>query len=173
VVRPGPAPEHAQDRLAARDVAPTQRWRSFWATLSPQERAAASRTIASVYAEAGESYAPVRIAVVHGRFPAGVVALVIPNPLRANSLLVVLPEQTADYQSLALASRAALDNPDLSGAGVLAVRIDGSTSRSTTIPYLRGARRPSAMVKDLDRGALRTVEVDLPGIGRGRLLEFY
>jgi hypothetical protein len=170
--RPNPVPEHAH-QAAASDVAPPQRWRSFWTTFSPQERAAGSRIIASVYAEGGEKYAPTRIAVVPGHFPDGVVALVTTNPLYAQGPILVISEQSTDYQSLALARRAAAQAPHTSTIGVLEVRSDGSTRHSAATPHQVGPRQPSPMVKDLEHRALRTVEVDLPGIGRGRLLEFF
>lgn len=171
--RPGPVPEHARKQTAASDVGTAQRWRSFWASLSPQERAAGSRAIAAVYAEGGERYAPARIAVVPGSLPEGVVALVTTNPLDPSAPVIVLAEQCADYRSLALANRVAAHPPTLSRAEILEVRIDGTTARAAAIPLLRGARPPCPMVRDLDRGALRTVPIDLPGIGRARLLEFY
>jgi hypothetical protein len=170
--RPMPVPEHAH-QTAASDVGTPQRWRSFWATVSPQERAAGSRIIASVYAEGGEKYAPVRIAVVPGRLPDGVVALVTSNLLYAEGPIIVIPEQSAEYQSLALARRVAAQTPPTSRIGILEVRSDGSARHSAATPHQVGPRQPSPMVKDLERRALRTIEVELPGIGRGRLLEFF
>lgn len=156
---------------------------SLWDRLSPQEKAAARRTIDRVYAEAGDVPLHARLALVAGQLPDGATAILIRDPSSPSRPIIVLSEQAAG-DALALGVAALTEDiqylPSPRSHRVLRITPDrrvladeAGRTRDTGIRLPEtGAASDRTLTGQLLGRATSVATVELPGIGRARLLSF-
>jgi hypothetical protein len=154
-----------------------------WAAKTPEEKRRIRQEQAEAHARAGTTVrGPVAVAVVPDDLPEGELAIAIRDPTAEVARLVVLSEKAlhgdALYVGAATLEIDEKDIPDAGGRRVLHVWADGRIRSESdgSVRWIDPAMLPqgakSPLSGFLERGAGSVTPIHLPGIGRGRLLQF-
>jgi hypothetical protein len=156
----------------------------YWAKLPPAERRRAVQLMERVYAEQGDVYLQVQIAMVDNPLPGGARAIAIREAGRSNAGVLVLSLHSGDSDALALGSAALREDarrvPRPTHRRVLHLGQNSATEQhSGDVLHLEqpsvagGAEiRGQGLLARLSQSATSITDTELPGIGRGKLLRF-